>query len=125
MAQSRLSIRKTREVLRLHFLGLKQRQIARSCSIAQSTVNACLQAAKAAGVNWPEVADWDHLKLEAALYGERPAVVARRQKPAPDFAVIEKELQSHAHMTLQLAWEEYRQSHPDSYAYSRFCDLVR
>ena len=118
-------MRKTREVLRLHFLGLKQRQIARSCSIAQSTVNACLQAAKAAGVNWPEVADWDHLKLETALYGERPAVVARRQKPAPDFAVIEKELQSHEHMTLQLAWEEHRQSHPDSYAYSRFCDLYR
>ena len=118
-------MRKAREVLRLHFLGLKQRQIARSCCIAQSTVNACLQAAKAAGVNWPEVADWDHLKLETALHGERPAVVARRQKPAPDFTVIEKELQSHEHMTLQLAWEEYRQSYPDSYAYSRFCDLYR
>lgn len=46
MAQLRTSMQKTREILRLHFLGLKQRQIARSCSIAQSTVNACLQAAK-------------------------------------------------------------------------------
>lgn len=112
-------MRKTREILRLHFLGLKQRQIARSCSIAQSTVNACLQAAKAAGVTWPEVADWDYLKLETALFGERPSAVARRQKPAPDFAVIEKELQSHEHLTLQLVWEEYRQGHPESYAYSR------
>ncbi len=70
-------MRKTREILRLHFLGLKQRQIARSCSIAQSTVNACLQAAKAAGVTWPEVANWDYLKLESALFGELPSAVAR------------------------------------------------
>jgi hypothetical protein len=99
-------MRKTREILRLHFLGLKQRQIARSCSLAQSTVNACLQTAKAAGVTWPEVADWDYLKLESALFGEPPSAVARRQKPAPDFAVIERELQSHEHLTLQLLWEE-------------------
>ena len=116
-------MRKTREILRLHFLGLKQRQIARSCSLAQSTVNACLQAAKAAGVTWPEVADWDYLKLESALFGEPASAVARRQKPAPDFAVIERELQSHEHVTLQLLWEEYRQAHPESYAYSRFCIL--
>jgi transposase len=118
-------MRKTREILRLHFFGLKQRQIARSCSLAQSTVNACLQAAKAAGISWPEVADWDYLKLETTLFGERPSAVARRHKPAPDFAAIERELQSHEHLTLQLVWEEYRQTHPESYAYSRFCDLYR
>jgi transposase len=26
---------------------------------------------------------------------------------------------------LQLAWEEYRQAHPDGYAYSRFCELYQ
>ena len=118
-------MRKTREILRLHFLGLKQRQIARSCSIAQSTVNACLQAAKAAGVTWSEVADWDYLKLETTIFGKHPSSVTRRQKPAPDFAVIERELQSHEHLTLQLVWEEYRQAHSENYAYSRFCDLYR
>jgi transposase len=106
-------MRKTREILRLHFLGLKQRQIARSCSIAQSTVNACLQAAKAARVTWPEVADWDYLKLETTIFGEHPSTVTRRQKPAPDFAVIERELQSHEHLTSQLVWEEYRQAHSE------------
>jgi transposase len=34
-------------------------------------------------------------------------------------------LQSHKHVTLQLVWEEYRQAHPDSHGYSRFCDLYR
>ena len=36
MPQARLSVRKIKELLRLHSLGLKQHQIARSCAIAQS-----------------------------------------------------------------------------------------
>ena len=28
-------------------------------------------------------------------------------------------------MTLQLIWEEHRAVHPDSYGYSRFCELYR
>ena len=31
------------------------------------------------------------------------------QKPTPDFARLHEELQRHPHLTLQLAWEEYRQ----------------
>ncbi len=50
-------MRKIREVLRLDSLGLKQRQIARSCSIGQSTVSEYLKAAEAAQLNWSEVAD--------------------------------------------------------------------
>ena len=53
MPQKRLSMRKLKEVLRLHSLGLKQQQIARSCLIAQSTVHQYLKAAAAAGVKWP------------------------------------------------------------------------
>ncbi len=41
-------MRKLKEVLRLHSLGLKQQQIARSCLIAQSTVHQYLKAAAAA-----------------------------------------------------------------------------
>jgi predicted transcriptional regulator len=41
-----------KEVLRLHSLGLSQHQIARSCSISQSTVHEYLFAAQAAGVSF-------------------------------------------------------------------------
>jgi hypothetical protein len=34
-------------------------------------------------------------------------------------------LQQHRHLTLQLAWEEYRQVHPEGYGYSRFCGLYQ
>ena len=44
---------------------------------------------------------------------------------APDFAAIHQQLQKHKHVTPQLLWEEYRQSSPDGYRYSRFCELYQ
>ena len=62
-------MRKLKEVLRLHSLGLKQQQIARSCLIAQSTVHKYLKAAAAAGVSWPLCSDLDERKLEEVVCG--------------------------------------------------------
>ena len=66
-------MRKIKEVLRLHSLGLAQRQIARSCSIGQSTVSEYLKAAEAAGLKWPEVVDWNDARVTAVLLPARPA----------------------------------------------------
>jgi predicted DNA-binding protein (UPF0251 family) len=50
----RLSMRMIKEVLRLRFeLKMGQQEIARACSISQSTVHEYLKAATAAGVSWP------------------------------------------------------------------------
>jgi transposase len=117
-------MRKFKEVLRLHSLGLAQRQIAQSCSIGQSTVSEYLQAAAAAQLSWPEVAGWDERRLESVL-PKAPAASARGRAPAPDFAAIHTELQQDKHLTLQLLWEEYRDFHPDGYRYSRFCELYQ
>jgi transposase len=125
LTQERLSMRKIKEVLRLHSLGRKQREVARSCSISQSTVHEYLKAADAAGKSWPEIADWDEVQLEMELSSQRPAPIRRSAHSIPDFANIHHELQSHKQVTLQLVWEEYRQAHPDSHGYSRFCDLYR
>ncbi len=55
--QPRLSMHKIKEVLRLHYeLGLGQRQIARCCSISQSTVHDYLKRAEAASLSWPPAA---------------------------------------------------------------------
>ena len=121
-------MRKIKEVLRLrHELGLGQRQIARSCSIAQSTVHQYLKAAETAGVEWPLPSEWDESKLEEALFGGRPEPPSRRSYPAPDFAAIHQELQTHSHLTLELLWEEYRQANAAAaaYRYSRFCELYQ
>jgi hypothetical protein len=56
-------MRKLKEVLRLHSLGLSQHQIARSCSIAQSTVHEYIRASQAAGVNGPLPEGWDDQQI--------------------------------------------------------------
>ena len=119
-------MRKLKEVLRLRYeLGLGQHQIARSCSIAQGTVSEYLRRAREAGATWPLPEGWDDRQLEAAVFAGTPRHVYPTRKPQPDFAQLHEELQRHPHLTLQLAWEEYRQAHPDGYAYSRFCELYQ
>ena len=67
MPEEALSMRKIREVLRLSALGLAQHQIARSCSIVQSTVHKYLKLAEAAQIGWPP----------SALVRINPSVLAR------------------------------------------------
>ena len=125
LSMKSLSMRKLKEVLRLRFvLELGQRQIARSCSIEQGTVYEYLKRAQAAGVTtWSLPEGWDDRRLEEVLFGGTPRRAYESRKPTPDFARLHEELQRHPHLTLQLAWEEYRQAHPDGYADSRFCEL--
>lgn len=128
MPGKRLSMRKTREVLRLHFdLKLGQRQIARSAQISQSTVHDYLARFVASGLRWPLPAEVGEAELEAALFpperedsrSQDSPLRSRRQ--LPNFAYLHQELQQHQHTTLQLLWEEYQQAHPEGYRYSRFC----
>jgi transposase len=118
-------MRKIKEVLRLHSLELKQQQIARSCGISQSTVSEYLKTAEAAGVSWAEASSWEESRLQQALFPDRQRPAKRREFSPPDFTAVHEQLQRHKHVTLQLLWEEYRQSCPDGYRYSRFCDLYR
>jgi hypothetical protein len=101
-------------------LGL--RQLARSCSIGLGTVHEYLQRAEAVGVTWPLGEDWDEERLEAALFGGPPRV-RPAALPMSDFAELHQQRQLHPHLTQQLFWEKYRQSNPDGYRYSGFCEL--
>jgi transposase len=118
-------MRKLKEVVRLHSLGLKQQQIARSCLIAQSTVHKYLKAAASAGVSWPLPPDWDERRLEEVVSGAPRPAAAWRKAGTPDFEAIRRQLQTHRNLTLQLVWEEYREAHRDGYSYSHFCELYR
>ena len=48
-------------------LGLSQRQIALSCAVGQATVSDYLGMAAAAGLKWPDIAEWDDDRLRAVL----------------------------------------------------------
>src|SRR6516164_5952730 len=111
-------MRKIKEVLRLRLeLGMGQREIARACAISPSTVHDYLKAATTAGVRWPLPEGWDESRLEAALFGDTPPAERKPQHAVPDFRSLQDQLQRHPHLTLQLAWEEYRQENPEGYHY--------
>lgn len=119
-------MRKIKEVLRLRFgLGLRQDQIAQSCSIGQATVHRYLERATAAGLSWPLPEDCDDRRLEQLLFPARPSQAVPALRAQPDFAEVQRQLQVHKHLTLQLVWEEHREGEPHSYGYSRFCELYQ
>ena len=126
MPARRASMRKIKEVLRLKFdLGLKNRAIARSCSIPRSSVANYLSRARDAGLSWPLPAGYDDAALENLLFPPTFPPPERKQLELPDFAAIHEELRRHKHLTLQLLWQEYKQNDPDGYQYSRYCELYR
>ncbi|MCY4428698.1 MAG: IS21 family transposase [Halieaceae bacterium] len=124
MSAKRLSMRKIREVLRLKWgNGMSNRQIAASCGIGRPTVSGYLRRAEDAGLSWPLPADLDDARLERLLFPPPPDLPAE-SRGIPDWAHIRKELR-HKHVTLFLLWHEYRQSHPEGYQYSWFCEHYR
>jgi transposase len=120
VAKRRLSVRKIKEVLRLHHeKGFSVRQIASSLSIGRSTVQDYLDRSERAGLNWFLAADLDETTLEHRLYPSSPSI-AQQQRQMPSMDYLYQELKRKG-VTLQLLWHEYKQTHPDGYQYSRFC----
>ena len=84
-------MRKFIEVLRLHSFGLTQRQIARSCSVAQSTVHEYLKAAAEAGLEWPLPPEWNEQRLEEILSRKPRSGAKARRTALPNFPAIRKQ----------------------------------
>jgi transposase len=124
MAQERLTMRKIAEVLRLKWeCGLSNRTIARSCSIAHSTVAEYLRHAHEAGLSWPLPAGMGEDTLYELLF-PKASQPSSRVIPCPDWSFVHTELRKKG-VTLRLLWIEYREAHPDGYGYSQFCTLYR
>jgi transposase len=120
-------MRKVKEVLRLKYdLGLKDREIARSCSIPRSSVANYITRAKNAGIcSWPLSPDLSNEALEALLFPPNEAPVVVLSKNHPNFSWIHEELRRHKHVTLQLLWQEYKEAYPEGLQYSWFCESYR
>ena len=118
MATERLSMRKTREVLRLKWvLGRSHREIRSATGVGLATVSETASRAQVAGLDWTQVCALSDDELEARLY-PRPEPGTRRALPDP--AHIHLELRRTG-VTLQLLHVEYLEAHPDGYGYTQFC----
>lgn len=124
MPTEKLSMRKIREVLRLHYEnGLKNREVGVSLGVSPSTVSAYLSRAKMAGLTWPLPGEITDTQLYELLFPTVPACKTIT-RPSPDLSRIHKELKRKG-VTLMLLWYEYREQYPRGYGYSRFCEMYR
>lgn len=127
MANTRLSMRKIKEVLRLSYQGgLSARQVARSLNISRSAVKEYQERANKAGLAWPLPDTLSEQELEQKLFPP-PLTIEAPAKALPDFEYIYQELKTHKkfNLTLDLLWQEYKEQHPEGYQYSQFCELYR
>ena len=90
MATERLSMRKTKEILRQKWaLKRSHRDIAKSAGVSVGVVWSAITRAKEAGLaSWEEVEPLDEATLEAMLYG---ASVREELRPEPDCQWIHRE----------------------------------
>lgn len=121
MPKKRLSVQKTREILRLRFeCKLSERKIATSCGIARSTVSDYLRRAAEAGIEWPLASEVKERDLAKLLFPSQPSV--RPRHPLPQWSYVRAEL-TRPGVTLMILWEEYRSQHGHGYSYSHYCEL--
>lgn len=119
MAQERISMRKIKEVLRLHFEAkISQARISAIAKVSRYTIQQYIIRFTAAGLNWPvSLADDE---LERRLFSGKSKSTTKR--PEPDYLNLLHEIRK-PDATLAVLWEEYKQQNPDGYQYSYFCDL--
>jgi transposase len=114
-------MRTIREVLRLKLdCGWSDRQIAQSTGLARRTIGESLRRFHASGVLWPLSAALPARDLTACLFPPVP-VIARDQRPVPDWPQVQAELRRKG-VTLTLLWQEYKAANPDGFQYAWFCD---
>jgi transposase len=111
-------MRKAREVLRLALnCQMGHREIGRSCSVAPATVGNYVNKAQAAGLSYAEILQMSDEQLKQVLQSKKTGQAVR---PQPNWEEIHQELKKKG-VTLQLLWQEYKQTYPDGYQSSQFC----
>jgi transposase len=110
-------MRNIKSILRLYFVDQRSlRKISEITGIPYSTVYDNIIIAKAKGLIWPQIEAMGEEELEQILSSND------KQRPLPDWTYVEKELKRPG-VTLQLLWQEYKETYPDGYQYSRFCEM--
>jgi transposase len=123
MAQKRLCMRTSKEILKLRYeSGKSEREIRDILGLkSKTTVHRCLERASIAGLSWPLPDGMTEDMLEARLFSVQP--VRASGKAQIDFAYIHEQLQ-HKDATKTVLWEDYAQTNSENhYGYTQFSEL--
>lgn len=123
MATKRLSMRKTREILRQKWvLGRSHREVHDALAVSLGAISLAISRARIAGLDWEMVEELSNEELEEKLYPPARGRVSKR--PLPDCVWIHTERRRPG-VTLELLHHEYLEQHPDGLRYTAFCDRYR
>ena len=108
MPTERLSMRRIRQVLQLHFgARASARVIAGTVGIGRSTVQDYLARAAAAGLVWPLPPELTDEALEQLLFPAPESKPGARRYVEPDWPVLVREMKRPG-VNLSVLFEEYR-----------------
>ena len=106
MPAKRLSMRKLKEVLRLHFEHkFSNRAISRTCSMSPTTVAEYINRFVHSGLCWPLPEDLDDRSLHEKLFPEPDPGLNPAKRRMPDMKYLHRELRRPG-VTLFMLWEE-------------------
>jgi len=112
-----------REILRLHFDGMSQREICDALKVGHTRVSELVRAARASGIGWEAVGIMGDGDIRDLLL---PKVTRDCKYAQPDFERLAKELKRPG-VTRKLLWSTYCSNITDkgtpAYQYSQFCSL--
>ena len=126
MPAEKLSMKKIKELLRLHYEhGLSYRGLSRSLGMGLGSVSHYLKRAKEVQIEWPLPEDLSDEQLRKRLFSKE-TIPAEKQpdKRLLDFKKIHEELKRKG-VTLLLLWLEYKETNLQGYSYSRYCYLYQ
>ena len=122
MPTEQLSMRKTREILRLKWVHARShREIAHALHVGVGTTSQVVARAKRAQITgWPDVEALSDEELEARMHPS--PVLTGETRPEPNPAAMHIELRRTG-VTLRLLHEEYLVGNPTAYGYTKFVEL--
>ena len=121
MPTKQLSMRKTREILRLKWvLGRSHREITNTLAVGLGTTTQVVRRAGRAKItSWSEVEALSDEELDARMYP--PPVQNGEPRPEPNLPAIHIELRRRG-VTLRLLHEEYVAGNPNAYGYTKYVE---
>ena len=123
MAGRRLSMRRTREILRQKWsLARSHREVAQSLGVSTGAISAALARARASGLSREAALALGEFELEDKLYTLTRGGSSARVLPA--WTEVHTELRRKG-VTLALLHIEYLDREPDGYGYTQFCEYYK
>lgn len=120
MPQKRITVKKSKEIIRLHIQAeLSRRQIALAMNVSRPVVSRTISRWEESGLVWDDLENTRDSDFHQSLY-PRSKPPGKAEQLIELFPHFTRELKQTG-VTLQLLWEEYIRENPDGLKYTQFC----